>query len=159
MAISPTLIFSCMSVGVVLGIGVLILILWICVRNTEDPDASCVQQSSLDSSKCSNCLIKQSIYVGIIYYEILNFYFIFKIFYSFNLLVSLNFITSIPKSLYLHFTHFIWQFWSKYFGFNFKNCIFITNAKIQPRLFYFLSRYSVCVSVVVWINVWGQNGL
>lgn len=65
MAMSPTLIFSCMSVGVVLGIGILILILWICVRNTEDSEGpgSCMQQSSLDSSKYSNCLIRCSNYL------------------------------------------------------------------------------------------------
>lgn len=65
MAMSPTLIFSCMSVGVVLGIGILILILWICVRNTEESEGpgSCMQQSSLDSSKYSNCLIKCSNYL------------------------------------------------------------------------------------------------
>lgn len=42
MVISLMLIFSCMLVGVVFGIGVLILIFWICVRNIEDLDVFCV---------------------------------------------------------------------------------------------------------------------
>ena len=43
-----------MSVAVVLGVAILLLVLWMCIRNVRETEESFMQQSSMDSSKIDN---------------------------------------------------------------------------------------------------------
>ena len=57
MSMSPTVIFSSMSVGVVLGVAILLLVLWMCIRKVRETEESFMQQSNMESSKIDNFLV------------------------------------------------------------------------------------------------------
>ena len=54
MSMSPTVIFSSISVAVVLGVAILLLVLWMCIRKVRETEESFMQQSNMDSSKIDN---------------------------------------------------------------------------------------------------------